>query len=107
MLKRLSPIFIVILIFVFISSSNAQVNRNSITNAVSTLKQKVLLTNEQESAVLGILVELKENVSADKSIKDTLIKEAQSKIESYLDKKQKIKYEIIKSDWWKQVSELL
>ncbi|MCL6495669.1 MAG: hypothetical protein K6T54_12940 [Ignavibacterium sp.] len=84
----------------------AQEKNESISNLVSTLKQKVLLNDDQTSSIEKVLTEL---VSKSKTVEDKipLIQDAQKKVESYLDRKQKMKYDIIKNEWWKQVSALL
>lgn len=85
---------------------HAQENKESVSNLVSTLKQKVLLDDDQTTSIEKILTELvgKSKNSEDKT---SIIQEAQKKVESYLDRKQKMKYDIIKNEWWKQVSSIL
>ncbi|MEJ5261889.1 MAG: hypothetical protein WHT45_04350 [Ignavibacterium sp.] len=84
----------------------AQEKNESVSNLVSTLKQKVLLDDDQTTSIEKILTDL---VSKTKNAEDktSFIQEAQKKVESYLDKKQKMKYDIIKNEWWKQVSSIL
>lgn len=84
----------------------AQENNESVNNLVNTLKQKVLLSDDQTTSVEKVLTEL---VNKSKTVEDksSLIQDAQKKVESYLDRKQKMKYDIIKNEWWKQVSALL
>ncbi len=74
-----------------------------ITEIASTLTQKVLLSSDQESKVINILSDLQKNISSKPESKDALIKDAQLKIENILDKKQKMKYDIIKNDLWKKI----
>ncbi len=75
-----------------------------LSEIVSTLKQKVLLSNDQETKVLGILSELKNNLSSKPENKETFVKDAQKKVESLLDTKQKMKYDILKNDLWKKIT---
>lgn len=84
----------------------AQENNESVNNLVNTLKQKVLLNDDQTTSIEKVLIEL---VNKSKTVEDksSLIQDAQKKVESYLDRKQKMKYDIIKNEWWKQVSALL
>lgn len=84
----------------------AQEKNESVDNLVSTLKQKVLLNDDQTTSIEKVLTDL---VSKSKTVEDknSLIQDAQKKVESYLDRKQKMKYDIIKNEWWKQVSALL
>lgn len=100
-------IFIFSLIFILhINNTFAQGKSESIDNLVNTLKQKVLLNDDQASSIQKVLNDL---ITKSKSVEDKseLIKEAQTKVESYLDKRQKMKYDIIKNDWWKQVQAIL
>ncbi|MBK7629762.1 MAG: hypothetical protein IPJ23_03435 [Ignavibacteriales bacterium] len=62
-----------------------------------------MLSNDQETKVINILSELQNSISLKPENKNALIKDAQTKIESLLDKKQKMKYEIIKNDLWKKI----
>jgi len=100
-----------ILLALIILASNlilAQGNSNDnkkISDLVSTLKQKVLLSSDQEVKITSILTELKSNLSSNPEKKDSSIKEAQSKLESLLDNKQKMKYNILKNDFWKKIVE--
>ncbi|MGQ9644544.1 MAG: hypothetical protein ACUVT3_11865, partial [Ignavibacterium sp.] len=100
---------IIILSFVIalqVININAQEKNESVSNLVSTLKQKVLLNDDQTTSIEKVLIEL---VNKSKTVEDksSLIQDAQKKVESYLDRKQKMKYDIIKNEWWKQVSALL
>lgn len=100
---------IIILLFVIalhVLNINAQEKKESVSNLVSTLKQKVLLDDDQTTSIEKILTEL---VSKSKNAEDktSFIQEAKKKVESYLDRKQKMKYDIIKNEWWKQVSSIL
>ncbi len=90
-----------LLLFVFSNITFPQSDKQ-INDVVSTLKQKVLLSDAQEQSVLNILSDLKNNISNSPQNKDSLIKEAQTKLESLLDKKQKMKYDILKDDLWKK-----
>lgn len=101
--------FIYLNVFLFISVLNnayAQDKNNSVKELVGTLKQKVLLNDDQTNSVEKVLIEL---VNKSKSTEDNapLIIEAQKKVESYLDKRQQLKYDIIKNEWWKQVQSIL
>ena len=75
----------------------------TIKEFTSILKQKVLLSNDQETKVLSIMIELKNNISSKPENKSEYIKTAQTKVESLLDSKQKMKYDIIKTDLWKKI----
>lgn len=107
--KSLMKKTILLITFLFISSQilfaqeakkNQQVN-----DLVSTLKQKVLLSNDQETQIIKILSELNNNISTKPENKDQFVKDAQNKVENLLDKKQKMKYDILKTDFWKKITE--
>ena len=96
---------IVIFVLLFgslnILSSTIKQDDKKINEFTSTLKQKVLLSNDQEAKVLSIMSELQKNISSKPENKSEYIKTSQSKVESLLDSKQKMKYDIIKNDLWK------
>ena len=100
----------IILLVVMLIASNqfiyAQENKNDnqLNEMVSTLKQKVLLSSDQETQVLSILTQLKKDISINPDSKTDLVKAAQTKVENLLDKRQKMKYEILKNDFWKQIT---
>lgn len=100
-----SKLVLMLILVIFGINLSAKTNfqdEKSINDFASVLKQKVLLSSEQESKVINILTELKNSVTSKPENKSSLIKEAQSKIESLLDNKQKMKYDIIKNDLWKK-----
>jgi hypothetical protein len=84
-----------------ILSSTMNQDDKKVKEFTSTLKQKVLLNNDQEAKVFSIMSELQNNISSKPENKSEYIKSAQSKVESLLDSKQKMKYDIIKNDLWK------
>jgi hypothetical protein len=86
-----------------ILSSTMNQDDKTVKEFTSTLKQKVLLNNDQEAKVLSIMSELQNNISSKPENKTEYIKSAQSKVESLLDSKQKMKYDIIKNDLWKNI----
>ena len=79
-----------------IKSSNDDVNK-----AVLKLQQKVLLSEEQAGNVKSVILSY---LKTDKKQED--LNKAQSKVASLLDERQKIKYDIIKDDWWKGVNKI-
>jgi len=74
-----------------------------INEFASILKQKVLLSNDQEAKVINIITELQNNISSKPENKSEFIKTAQTKVETLLDSRQKMKYDIIKNDLWKKI----
>lgn len=77
-------------------------NDKKVEEVTNILKQKVLLNDDQEIKVKQILNELQSKLVANPGSKTEFISQAQSKIESLLDKKQKLKYDIIKNEIWKK-----
>lgn len=100
--SKLVLMLILVIFGINLSAKTSLQDQKSISELASVLKQKVLLSSEQESKVVNILTELKNNVTSKPENKSSFIKEAQSKIESLLDNKQKMKYDIIKNDLWKK-----
>jgi hypothetical protein len=101
--------FLLILSLILVFGANNLLSKTVIQDNKTTkeftsiLKQKVLLSNDQESKVLSIMTELQKNISSKPENKSEFVKTAQTKIESLLDSKQKMKYDIIKTDLWKKI----
>jgi hypothetical protein len=92
------------LILIFFSIPNiAQVveksNDEMVKSMTDNLKQKILLSDDQALKVKAILSEYVSN----KNATDADLKSAQQKIENLLDKKQSMKYNILKNEWWKSL----
>jgi carboxypeptidase C (cathepsin A) len=92
--------------FLFLVSSAtlyAQVEEKSndemVKSMTDNLKQKILLSNEQAVSVKAILSEYVSN----KNATNEDLKTAQQKVENLLDNKQKMKYNILKNEWWKNL----
>lgn len=103
---RLNKHFLIIMLIMLFGSLNilsSTMNQDDkkVKEFTSTLKQKVLLNNDQEAKVLSIMSELQNNISSKPENKSEYIKTAQTKVEILLDSKQKMKYDIIKNDLWK------
>ena len=99
----------VVLLMIIFSSINilatSLLQDDKVINEFATiLKQKVLLNNDQETRVINILSDLQKNITSKPEDKQEFLKAAKSKIESLLDNKQKMKYDIIKNDLWKKIS---
>ncbi len=105
MINNLLVFTIVILISSKITFAQQSTDDKQLTEIVSTLKKKVLLSNDQESKILSILTELKNNINSKPDNKDVLVNEAQKKVESLLDSRQKMKYDILKKDLWQKITE--
>lgn len=93
----------VILVLLFSSAVFAQVEEKSNEELVKSmsenLKQKILLSDDQTVKVKSILSDYVSN----KNATDEDLKNAQQQVESILDNKQKMKYNILKNEWWKSL----
>ncbi len=99
--KILCTFAIIFFVFAFIFSVNAQSTSKITDELAIKLQQKVLLTQTQTDLVKASLTEYFNSPSEEK--RNAL----QSKIESLLEEKQKMKYNIIQKDWWESVSKEL
>ena len=88
---------ILFLVFAFISSANAQSTSKKNDDLTLTLQQKILLTQKQAEQIKILLNDYFKNPSKENGAA------IDSKIESLLDSKQKMKYSIIKKEWWNSV----
>jgi len=105
---RLNKYFLIIVLLALFGTINILSNTviqddKTINEFASTLKQKVLLSNDQEAKVINIMTELQNNISSKPENKSEYVKTAQTKVENLLDSKQKMKYDIIKNDLWKKI----
>lgn len=106
---RFNKLALIALSVIVFSSTNILANLQSqddklINEFATILKQKVLLTSDQETKVINILSDLQKNIKLKPEDKQEYLKDAKSKIENLLDNKQKMKYDIIKNDLWKKIS---
>ena len=105
-IKILRLAFIIIMSTTILISAESflQDNSNTKVNEMTTkLGKKLLLTKNQEEKVKNILNEYfkgLENISGNGSIEEKVRKIADAKIENLLDNKQKMKFDIIREDWW-------
>ena len=105
---RLNKYYLIIILIALFGTINILSNTliqddKTINEFASTLKQKVLLSNDQEAKVINIMTELQNNISSKPENKSEYVKTAQTKVENLLDTKQKMKYDIIKNDLWKKI----
>lgn len=105
-LNKFSLTIILLIIFssINIFSRTLLQDDKKINEFASILKQKVLLNSDQETKVNNILSDLQKNITLKPENKQDFLKDAKTKIESLLDNKQKMKYDIIKNDLWKKIS---
>ena len=93
-------IFVSLLVisFFLISLNSFAQNKNQVADDMATkLQQKVLLSKDQTDKVKDILINYLQNYT------QASLESAQKTLESILDKRQKAKYDIVKSDWWNSV----
>lgn len=89
---------IIFFVFLFFLSVNAQSAAKAAEDLAVKLQQKVLLNSGQTEEIKSSLIEYLSTPSEDGR------KNLEDKIVSVLEEKQKMKYSIIKKDWWESVS---
>lgn len=85
---------------------------DEINDLTSKLTMKLLLNDSQMSAVTGLLKtygsELQKITAGSGEIrykdKQELISSINSQVEAILDSKQKMKYDVLKKDWWSSIN---
>lgn len=100
-MAKLLLVFFILSISTFSYGINSHQDDKKVGEVTYILKQKVLLSEEQEAKVKQILYEMKSKIAANPASKTEIISQAKSKIELLLDKRQKLKYDIIKNEIWK------
>ncbi|RKY97328.1 MAG: hypothetical protein DRQ13_04825 [Ignavibacteriae bacterium] len=110
--KNKSSIKILILTFIILISTPISISAKStlqdnsdakVNEMTDKLSKKLLLTKSQEEKVKDILNEYftgLENISGNGSVEEKVREIADAKIEDILDNKQKMKFDIIREDWW-------
>jgi len=112
---------IAIIIFMFFSYEamfaqkdiSSSLTNNEINNLTSKLAMKLLLTDSQKSAVTNLLKTYRtelgkiNSAAAESNFKDKqeIMNSINSQIVSLLDSKQKMKYDVLKEEWWTSISE--
>jgi hypothetical protein len=99
--KILISFAIIFFVLVFIFPVNAQSTSKVTDDLAIKLQQKVLLTQKQTDEIKISLNDYFNTPSEEKQ------KTLETEIESLLDEKQKMKYNIVKKDWWESVSKEL
>ena len=99
--KILLSFAIIFIAIGFIFSASAQSTSKAADELAIKLQQKVLLTQKQTDEIKTSLSDYFTSPLAEKQ------KTLEAKIESLLDDKQKMKYNIVKKDWWESVSKEL
>lgn len=98
------PLILIIIYFIFSAKAFSQDIKNHIENSVYNLKQKLILNEEQVNSITNILNDFfKDKVEGEEVDSLKIISDTNNKIESLLDRKQRIKFDVIKSDWWNRL----
>ena len=91
----------------FAQSTTQDKNSDKVNEMTQKLANKLLLSDKQETSIKIILTDYFEgvqNIVGDGNKKESLKQEAESKIVNLLDNKQKMKFSIIKNEWWDQAN---
>ena len=91
---------------------NSNLTNEEINELSSKLAMKLLLNDSQKSTISGLLKtyasELQKITAGSGEIrykdKQDLISSINSQVESLLDSKQKMKYDVLEKDWWSSVN---
>jgi len=95
------------------TGSAANLDQDEIQTLNNRLATKLLLNDGQKASLHNILTEYSkevlkinsgEDVKSAFSSKAELVKATEKKIIAMLDEKQKMKYEIVKKEWWDSIS---
>jgi hypothetical protein len=97
--KLLLSCAILFYFFTCTSVLNAQSTDKTIDDLVERLQNKVLLTDKQANDIKSSLTDYFNNTTEENRAS------LQTVVESSLNEKQKMKYDIIKDDWWKNVQQ--
>lgn len=92
---------ILFFLFTCINVVTAQSTSKIVDELVTKLQNKVLLTEKQAN---DIKLSLNDYFNSPSEEKRTSL---QDKVESVLNEKQKMKYDIIEEDWWKNIQQEL
>lgn len=111
--------FVIVLTLLLLSlSTRAQINTSGhldnveITFVVTKLQNKVLLNDSQVTLIKQVLQKYSVDIanlqnpaqqSSQNSTKQKLVNDTNQQIESVLDGRQKMKYDIIENEWWECV----
>ena len=106
LLNSLKLVFIIMIttsVMIFGQGNLQDSNNVKVNEMTDKLVKKLLLTDVQKSSVKSILEEYFQGIQnlsvQGSSVKEVRLK-AEKKILNLLDAKQKMKFEIIKEDWW-------
>ena len=116
---RLTAVIYILLAFLSTGNSYAQDSKTAsldgdeIAALTSKLSKKILLSQEQNNQVIALLNDYSKQQNAvrgtnastvtDDNKMKQLVTSTDEKLINLLDEKQKMKFEIIKEDWWKEI----
>lgn len=120
-LKMIRLTTVACILFVFLYSGNSypqdsktvNLDSDEINSLTSKLSKKILLSQEQNNQVITLLKDYSKQqdairgtnastVTDDNKMKQ-LVTSTDEKIINLLDEKQKMKFKIIRDDWWKEI----
>ena len=120
-LKMIRLTTVICILFVFLYNGNsfpqesktASLDSDEINSLTSKLSKKILLSQEQNNQVIALLNDYSKQQNAirgtnastvtDDNKMKQLVTSTDEKLINLLDEKQKMKFEIIKEDWWKEI----
>jgi len=114
-MKKFAVIILMLVSFMTLIAQTeikSRLTDEEINNLTSKLAMKLLLNDSQKSAVSGLLktygTELEKITAGSGEIrykdKQELISSINSQVESLLDSKQKMKYDVLENDWWSSIT---
>ncbi len=97
-------ICILIILLVLVGTINCMAQTNNIAKDMSQkLKEKVLLSDNQTDRIEGIIDNYIAAKNNNKSL--TELEKIKNSVSNLLDSRQKIKFEVIKNNWWTEIDE--
>jgi len=118
-MNRITIVTCILFLFLYNGNSYAQdsktasLDSDEINSLTSKLSKKILLSQEQNNKVIALLNDYSKQQNAirgtnastvtDDNKMKQLVTSTNEKIINLLDEKQKMKFEIIKDDWWKEI----
>ena len=114
-MKKLAVIIFMLVSYMTLMAQTeikSRLTDEEINNLASKLAMKLLLNDSQKAAIAGLLKtygsELQKITAGSGEIryndKQELITSINSQVEALLDSKQKMKYDVLKKDWWSSIN---
>jgi hypothetical protein len=114
-MKKLAVFILILVSYVTLIAQTeikSRLTDEEINELTSKLAMKLLLNDSQKSAVTGLLktygIELEKITAGSGEViykdKQELISSINSQVESLLDSKQKMKYDVLKKEWWTSIN---